>query len=88
MLARVDLDFQPQTLSGQGRRFEPIDKRGCARSPFPVRLPKPGRKHFAKAVERWTDGFCTHLNKVDVFRIPRRRAEEQLVKGRAATKCQ
>jgi hypothetical protein len=83
MLASVDLDLQlERRLRGRlGREAE--DQVHRVPRLLAVALAEPG-KRVADGVHRRADRLCLRLHQVDVFRVPQRLLEQELVDGRAA----
>ena len=84
MLARVDLDFQPQRDRGRVLRVEPVDEGNAPLGLFPLRLAEPGIENFAQRFHRRTCRLDPCLDKIDVLGITSGGFEVKFVECRAA----
>ena len=86
MLTRVDLDLQPHVGQRREGCFKSVEEREAPLSLFPFWAAEPRIEGFAHGVDQSADRPRVALNEINVFRVARGRAEEQLVQCSATTK--
>lgn len=79
MLARDDLDFEPQRSHRRDLRLKPVHQRDAAFGTRSFRSPRPRVRSLAHCVQQWPDGASRRLHEVDVFRVAARRLDEQFI---------
>ncbi len=85
MLARVDLYLELEFAAAVSLRGELEYQVHRVSGLLAIRFSKPGESG-AYAVNRLADRFRLGLDEINVFRIPQRFSEQQLMDGRAAAK--
>lgn len=79
VLARVDLDLQAEPPHRRNLGGEAIDERGGGRRPLPTRFAEQWIEPLPEAVEHISYRTSLDLHEVDVFGIPARRRQHDLV---------
>ena len=85
MLAGIDLDLEPHWLNCPSRAFKAIRERRRILGKLPDGFAQPGIEHSPNSLTDRSDWPGLHLHQVDVFGVPARIVEVQLVECRATS---